>query len=462
MDDRTRTILLPSPVEHIRSRTATVEVTGGDAKGSRATLTGFTVGGGSAAYNDLILPDETVSKHHARIELGPAGYRIRDLGSKNGTFLGDLRVLDVYLPNSCKLRLGSAVMKFRLGREERDDEVTRDHRLGRLVGRSLAIRRLFAMLQKVAPTPTTILIEGESGTGKELVAETIHGLSQRKDGPFEVFDCTAVPASLMESHLFGYDRGAYTGAGADHTGALERADQGTLLIDEIGELPLELQAKLLRAIDRREYQRLGSEHRRRSDARIVAATNRDLEREVEEGRFRKDLFYRLAVVRLPVPALRQRAEDIPLLVEDLEEELGATDLGLRIPGGAVEVWQRQPWPGNVRELRNAVERALLFGPDSVPAGGPSGPTDGFGTEASPTGSGGGALFWRLGDGEIMPFKDAKARLVGDFERRYWEDLLDQAEGNVTRAAAVGGIHRKSLEYLMKKLDLDRNQVRNLP
>jgi len=353
-------------------------------------------------------------------------------------------------------------MKFRLGREERDDEVTRDHRLGRLVGRSLAIRRLFAMLQKVAPTPTTILIEGESGTGKELVAETIHGLSQRKDGPFEVFDCTAVPASLMESHLFGYDRGAYTGAGADHTGALERADQGTLLIDEIGELPLELQAKLLRAIDRREYQRLGSEHRRRSDARIVAATNRDLEREVEEGRFRKDLFYRLAVVRLPVPALRQRAEDIPLLVEDLEEELGATDLGLRIPGGAVEVWQRQPWPGNVRELRNAVERALLFGPDSVPAGGPSGPTDGFGTEASPTGSGGGALFWRLGDGEIMPFKDAKARLVGDFERRYWEDLLDQAEGNVTRAAAVGGIHRKSLEYLMKKLDLDRNQVRNLP
>jgi len=462
MDDRTRTILLPSPVEHIRSRTATVEVTGGDAKGSRATLTGFTLRLGSASDNDLILPDETVSKHHARIELGPAGYRIRDLGSKNGTFLGDLRVLDVYLPNSCKLRLGSAVMKFRLGREERDDEVTRDHRLGRLVGRSLAIRRLFAMLQKVAPTPTTILIEGESGTGKELVAETIHGLSQRKDGPFEVFDCTAVPASLMESHLFGYDRGAYTGAGADHTGALERADQGTLLIDEIGELPLELQAKLLRAIDRREYQRLGSEHRRRSDARIVAATNRDLEREVEEGRFRKDLFYRLAVVRLPVPALRQRAEDIPLLVEDLEEELGATDLGLRIPGGAVEVWQRQPWPGNVRELRNAVERALLFGPDSVPAGGPSGPTDGFGTEASPTGSGGGALFWRLGDGEIMPFKDAKARLVGDFERRYWEDLLDQAEGNVTRAAAVGGIHRKSLEYLMKKLDLDRNQVRNLP
>jgi DNA-binding NtrC family response regulator len=462
MDERTRTILLPSPVEHIRSRTATVEVAGGDAKGSRATLTGFTLRLGSASDNDLILPDETVSKHHARIELGPAGYRIRDLGSKNGTFLGDLRILDVYLPNSCKLRLGSAVLKFRLGREERDDEVTRDHRLGRLVGRSLAIRRLFAMLQKVAPTPTTILIEGESGTGKELVAETIHGLSQRKDGPFEVFDCTAVPASLMESHLFGYDRGAYTGAGDDHTGALERADGGTLLIDEIGELPAELQAKLLRAIDRREYQRLGSEHRRRSDARIVAATNRDLEREVEEGRFRKDLYYRLAVVRLSVPSLRQRAEDIPLLVEDLEEELGASDLGLRIPGGAVEVWQRQPWPGNVRELRNAVERALLFGPDSISVGGPSGP-NGFGPEGPPTsGSSRGELFWRLGDGEVMPFKDAKARLVGDFERRYWEDLLDQAEGNVTRAAALGGIHRKSLEYLMKKLDLDRNQVRNLP
>jgi len=336
MDERTRTILLPSPVEHIRSRAATVEVTAGEARGSRTTLIGFTLRLGSASDNDLVLPDETVSKHHARIELDPVGYRIRDLDSKNGTFLGDLRVVNAYLPASCKLSLGSATLKFRLGREERDDEVTREHRLGRLVGRSLAMRRLFAVLQKVASSPTTILVEGESGTGKELAAETIHALSQRKDGPFEVFDCTAVAASLVESHLFGYDRGAYTGAGDDHTGARERADGGTLLIDEIGELPPELQAKLLRAIDRREYQRLGSERRRRSDARIIAATNRDLEREVEEGRFRKDLYYRLAVVRLTLPALRQRAEDIPLLVEDLEEELGAADLGLRIPGGTVK------------------------------------------------------------------------------------------------------------------------------
>ncbi|MFH1532259.1 MAG: sigma 54-interacting transcriptional regulator [Pseudomonadota bacterium] len=461
MDERTRTILMPSPVEHIRNRTATVEVTSGEAKGDRATLTGFSLRLGSASDNDLVLPDETVSKHHARIELGPAGYRIQDLGSKNGSFLGDLRVLDVYLPIACKLRLGSAMLRFRLGREERDDEVTRGHRLGRLVGRSLAMRRLFATLQKVAPTPITVLIEGESGTGKELVAEAIHGLSLRKDGPFEVFDCTAVPASLMESHLFGYDKGAYTGAGEDHTGALERADGGTLLIDEIGELPLELQTKLLRAIDRREYQRLGSERRQRSDARILAATNRDLEREVDEGRFRKDLFYRLAVIRLPIPALRQRVEDIPLLVEDLEEELGASDLGLRIPGGTIDGWQRLPWAGNVRELKNAVERALLFGPDSSAMGGASAP-NAFDPEGPPAGDVGGPLFWRLGEGEVMPFKDAKARLVGDFERRYWADLLDQAEGNVTRAAGLGGIHRKSLEYLMKKLDLDRNVVRNLP
>ena len=458
MDERTRTILLPSPVEHIRNKTATVEVSGGEAKGARATLTGFTFRLGSASDNDLILPDETVSKHHARIELGPAGYCIRDLGSKNGTFLGDLRVTDVYLPNSCKLRLGSAALKFRLGREERDDEVTRAHRLGCLVGRSLAMRRLFATLQKVAPTPTTILIEGESGTGKELVAETIHGLSSRKDGPFEVFDCTAVAASLMESHLFGYDKGAFTGAGDDHTGALERAHLGTLLIDEIGELPLELQAKLLRAIDRREYQRLGSERRQRSDARIVAATNRDLEREVEEGRFRKDLYYRLAVVRLQVPALRQRAEDIPLLVDDLEEDLGASDLGLRIGTGIVDSWQRLPWPGNVRELKNAVERALLFGPDSADIGGAS-PPRGTALDGLPVGD---AHFWRAEEGEVMPFKDAKAQLVRDFERRYWADLLEQAQGNVTKAAALGGIHRKSLEYLMKKLDLGRNSTRNLP
>ena len=462
MDERTRTILIASPIEHIRSRTATVEVTGGEAKGERTTLTAFSLRLGSATDNDLVLPDETVSQHHARIELGPAGYRIQDLGSKNGTFLGELRVLDAYLPVSCKLRLGSAVLKFRLGREERDDEVTRGHRLGCLVGRSLAMRRLFATIQKVAPTPTTILIEGESGTGKELVAETIHGLSHCKDGPFEVFDCTAVAASLMESHLFGYDKGAFTGAGVGHTGALERADRGTLLVDEIGELPLELQAKLLRAIDRREYQRLGSEHRRRSDARIIAATNRDLEREVDEGRFRKDLYYRLAVVRLPVPALRQRAEDIPLLVEDLEEDLGAQDLGMRIPGGTVESWRRLPWPGNVRELKNAVERTLLFGPEDVTGGAIVGGACRPESARHGPPTAGTERFWLLADGEVMPFKDAKARLVGDFERRYWEDLLDQAEGNVTKAAALGGIHRKSLEYLMKKLDLDRNTARNLP
>ena len=458
LDERTRTILMPSPVEHIRRRTAVVEVAGGEARGTRVTIVGFSLRIGSASDNDLLLPDETVSKHHARVELGPAGYRLRDLGSKNGTFIGDLRVMDAYLPASCRLRLGSAVLKFKLARDEQDDEVTRDHRLGSLVGRSLAMRRLFATLQKVAPTPTTVLVEGESGTGKELVAETIHGLSNRKDGPFEVFDCTAVPASLMESHLFGYDKGAYTGAGDDHSGALERADGGTLLIDEVGELPLEVQAKLLRAIDRREYQRLGSERRQRSDARIIAATNRNLETEVEEGRFRKDLFYRLAVVRLPVPALRQRAEDIPLLVVDLEEDLNAPDLGLRIPVETIEAWQRLPWPGNVRELKNAVERTLLFGPDSV--GGASAPNN-FGAEAPPTGSED-DQFWRLDGDEILPFKDAKAHLVGGFERRYWEDLLDRTEGNVTRAAALGGIHRKSLEYLMKKLDLGRNTARNLP
>ncbi|MBM4370650.1 MAG: sigma 54-interacting transcriptional regulator [Deltaproteobacteria bacterium] len=464
MDERTRTILVPSPVEHLRSRVASVEVAGGGARGRKVAMGGFSLRLGSDPDNDLVLPDETVSRHHARLELGPMGYRLRDLGSKNGTFVGDLRVGDAILTDGCRFQLGSTPLRFRLGRDERDDEVTREHRLGRLVGRSLAMRRLFALLQRVAPSSSTVLVEGESGTGKELVAETLHGLSDRRDGPFEVFDCTTVPGTLMESHLFGHDRGAFTGAGAEHAGVLERADGGTLLVDEIGELPPELQVKLLRAIDRKEYIRLGSERRRRADVRILAATNRILEAEVEAGRFRADLFWRLAVVRVPVPALRHRIEDIPLLVEDLEDELGAGLLGERVPRDVVEAWQRLPWPGNVRELRNAVERALLLGTEETTSRRPPGGIGGAPVEdAAGSGTGGGLeTFWRLADGGVLPFREAKARLVEGFEQRYWADLMARSGGNVTRAAAMGGIHRKSLEYLMKKLDLSRNPARNLP
>jgi DNA-binding NtrC family response regulator len=294
-------------------------------------------------------------------------------------------------------------------------------------------------------------VEGESGTGKELVAEVLHGLSGRGGGPFEVFDCTAVPATLMESHLFGHVRGAFTGADAERAGALERARGGTLLVDEVGELTLDLQAKLLRAIDRKEFRRVGGEALERTDARIVAATNRTLEREVEAGRFRGDLFFRLAVVRVRIPPLRERLEDVPLLVEDLEEELGGRDMGRSIPRSTVEAWQVLPWPGNVRELRNAVERTLLLGPedDTAPA-------------AALPATGAGERFWLRPEGPVLPYKTAKEQLLARFERDYWQDILARFDGNVTRAAAAGGIHRKSLEYLLKKLGIDRKSSGNLP
>jgi DNA-binding NtrC family response regulator len=444
MDERTRTILIPSPLERFKAKNAQLEVLSGPEKGKKKIFSGFILRVGSATDNDLVLQDDTVSKHHFQIELGPYGYRIRDLDSKNGLTLGDLRVLDGYLPRSCKLQAGAVMFRFKLIAGEEEKEITSSNRLGRMVGQSLPMRRLFALLLKISPTSATILLEGESGTGKEVVSETIHELSGRTDYPFEVFDCTAFPSQLMESHLFGHEKGAFTGADVARSGVLERANNGTLLIDEIGELSLELQTKLLRAIDRKSYRRLGSDKWQSVDVRFIAATNRNLEEEVEKGTFRKDLFYRLAVVRIGIPALRERQEDIPLLVEELESELGAEELGERIPIATIQAWQRHTWPGNVRELRNAVERSLLLGSMHIPSFNQEQPI----TENVKD-------FWRLGGDEVMPFKEAKARLLADFERGYWTSLLDEHKGNVTRAAQRGGIHRKSLEYLMKKLMLER-------
>jgi len=292
------------------------------------------------------------------------------------------------------------------------------------------MRQVFALLERVAPTQTTVLVDGETGTGKELVAEAIHEESPRAAGPFIVFDCSAVSSSLIESELFGHARGAFTGAVTDRAGAFELADGGTIFLDEIGELPLDLQPKLLRVLERREVRRLGSADTTNVDVRVIAATNRSLAAEVDAGRFREDLFYRLEVVHVTLPPLRERPDDIAPLARRFAAELGQpTALSDRTLRG----FETQAWPGNVRELRNAVARAVSLGEPQGEAG--AAPPNPFAVDLA------------------MPLKIAREQIADAFEERYLLAALAQTGGNVTRAAEIAGVSRKFIQRAVKRYGL---------
>jgi DNA-binding NtrC family response regulator len=323
-------------------------------------------------------------------------------------------------------------------------------RFGELFGESLAMREVFAVLERVAPTDVTVLIEGESGTGKEVAARSIHAASARSRGPYVVFDCSAVPRELAESELFGHKRGAFSGAVSDRAGAFQRAHGGTICLDEIGELPLDLQPKLLRVLETNQVRAVGDDEVRHVDVRVIAATNRELRAESQRGRFRADLLYRLEVVRVRIPPLRQRPEDIPGLVGILMG--GKLPPGDTIAGRNLAQLMNYAWPGNVRELRNALTRAVALaqqpGKPPVPFGqlvfnlGPA-------ADTPPTI---GISF--PGVGTPLPYKEAKEQLLESFERAYVEALLERAGGNVTQAAAAAGLSRKHLYELLRRLHGD--------
>ena len=297
------------------------------------------------------------------------------------------------------------------------------------------MRAVFALLEKTAPTDTTLLIRGETGTGKELVAKAVHGASSRQPHPLVIVDCGAIPASLIESELFGHVRGAFTGAATDRVGAFESADGGTLFLDEIGELPLALQPKLLRAVEDRSIQRLGETSRRPIDVRLVAATHRDLADEVTAGRFRQDLFFRLAVVEVALPPLRERGHDVLLLAEHILNDLGLGD-DLQLDDRLQSELLAYPWPGNVRELRNAIERAAHLGAEhAVPYAEPAE------AESAPA--------------PDLPFKQAKEQIVTSFERAYVIRLLERHGKNISAAARDADIDRNYLYRLLRKHGLDR-------
>ena len=398
-------------------------VTGPD-QGKKLELESGTYRIGQAPECSLALTDRKVSRRHLEVEVRSDGVQLRDLGSRNGSFHRGARFTQLTIGAGEVVRIGTTDLKLVSATAGARLMPSAQERFGRLVGRSLVMRELFAVLEQVAGSDAPVLIGGETGTGKEVCAEAIHSKGARAAGPFVVCDCAGLAPTLIESELFGHERGAFTGADRSRDGAFARAHGGTLFIDEIGELSLDGQPRLLRAIESRSIKPVGAAAYRAVDVRVIVATNRDLRAEVAAGRFREDLFHRLSVLQVSMPPLRDRKEDLTLLIRHL-----AGDPPLELAPAAEALLLEYDWPGNVRELRNVVERARARS---------NGPL----LEAEALG---------LGDEQVPnTFHEAKKRLIDAWERAYVAELLHRTSGHVSRAARVAALDRVSLYRLMKK------------
>jgi DNA-binding NtrC family response regulator len=384
------------------------------------------------------LTDPQVSRRHAAFTWEGEQLHVSDLASSNGTYVNGLRINDAWLAGGEIIRVGQTELRVEPVEAE-PPSLSPARGFGRVVGGSPDMRKLYPLCERIARSDVSVVIEGESGTGKEVLAESLHEASARAGSPFIVFDCTTVAASLVESELFGHERGAFTGAVSSRRGVFEQAQGGTLFLDEIGELDLPLQAKLLRALERREVRRVGGDGWMKIDARILAATRRDLDREVQEGRFRDDLFFRLNVARIELPPLRRRTGDVQLLAEYFRRQLGGGDEPL--PYEVVQRFERHDWPGNVRELRNAVARQLALG-DLAELRGSSFPRALEGADSADP-------FARV-LASRLPYPRARDAIVSEFERAYVEDVLAQHGGNVARAAEASGIARRYFNQILAR------------
>ncbi|MCX5743016.1 MAG: sigma 54-interacting transcriptional regulator [Proteobacteria bacterium] len=416
----------------------------GGQRGTEWVIAGDVFRVGKAPENDLVLTDETVSRVHFEIMRDAKGYLVRDLKSTNGTFLDGAEVKEAYLRGGSVIGLGACELKFTPFEERIEILPSEKERLGEMVGRSPAMREIFGLVEKIAPTDATVLIEGETGTGKDMIARTLHQLSPRHAAPFIVVDCGAVAGTLIESELFGHEKGAFTGAIAARQGAFELASGGTVFLDELGELSLDLQPKLLRVLEQREFRRVGAQKTLKVDLRIIAATRKDLRSEVEKGKFREDLYFRLNVVPITAPSLRERREDIPLLIDAILSRLSTGDAPTHLSPATRDALMAHDWPGNVRELRNVIERALALGADPSMLVAPIG-EGGRGGRASTGGHAPTADF----DPQLS-FRDAKEKWNDAFERRYLTWLLKRSEGNISKAARTADMDRKYLHKLLRK------------
>ncbi len=380
----------------------------------------------------IILDDRQVSAVHCELRAERRGVLVRDLRSRNGTFIGPAGIVEALLVNACAIQVGGTSLTFTPHNREHVavDDVTS---FGKLVGGSPRMRQLFRTLREVAPSELSVLVTGESGTGKELVAEAIHEHSDRRKGPFAVLDCGAISPSLAESLLFGHEKGAFTDAHERRDGVFQEAHKGTLFLDELGELPIDLQPKLLRALAERKVKRVGGKAYEPVDIRLVAATRRDLWTDMNAGRFRSDLFFRIAQIRIELSPLRERIEDVPLVVEELSKRLGKPERAADAVRAVKETFGSYDWPGNVRELASAV--AVIVG---LPPG--SDLID--------------ALHPRAEVRNIAPptsaFSEAKRKVVSDFERSYFTSLGLAANWNVSEMARRSGMERHHVRAFLKR------------
>ncbi len=444
------TVFVDQKAQKRRLKKARLYVADGADKGTDLIIERERVTVGRSVICDLRLADKAVSSTHFEIVASEKGFLLRDLESTNGTFCADLRVQEVWIKPGMTIRLGQTHLKFENIQGTVDIEISRDESFFEIVGRSLRMREIFAILEKVAPVDLTVLIRGETGTGKELIARAIHRGSRRTEQPLVVQDCSAIPRDLIESTLFGHERGSFTGATERHRGSFEQADGGTIFLDEIGELDITLQPKLLRVLENREIKRVGGDRQIPVNVRVVAATNRDLRQMVNDGTFREDLYYRLSVVSVELPPLRDRTEDIPILVHRFLVDLAARifpgeNKRFTITPDAMERLVAYPWPGNIRELKNTIERAAsladeleLGAKDLLP----------HSQKTPPVALPGGTAERFVEDG--IGFKEAKQRVLDAFEAGYLKVLLDKHGGNVTRSANAAGLTRYHLRELAKR------------
>ena len=446
---KTDLLKLEEGPEVVSLRKCQLVILEGPDKNKKMTLSKNVIKIGKKENNDLVLTDKTVSRNHLEIEYRDDSFILRDLESTNGTYLNGNKVKEAFLSPGDFIKLGNSAIEFVMFDEKVSIAPSSKNEFGEMVGKSRKMRQIFAILEKISPTNATVIIEGETGTGKDLVARAIHTNSSRKSKPFQVFDCSAVAPNLIESELFGHEKGSFTGAVKARAGAFEAALGGTVFLDEVGELTLDLQPKLLRALEQREIRRVGSNEPVKIDVRVISATNKNLKKEIKEKLFREDLYYRLSVVKISLPPLRDRTEDIPLIVERLltHSKFNQLEGGklrvTRVDDEALKFLSRYPWPGNVRELANVIERASSFAEGELI-----------------TRSNLEFIFHEMTEGEErtdrmrvdtdLPFKEAKQQIVEVFEKEYLEELLKRHHYNLSKAAREAKVDRKHIRNLLKK------------
>jgi transcriptional regulator with PAS, ATPase and Fis domain len=426
-------------VEDKPHRCQLVVVEGPD-MGRATNIQGQEVTVGTDADCDLVLTDERVSRRHLGVRLDGGRFVVRDLGSRNGTLYEGSLLSAGTVSAGATIKIGRSFLRIQPRPQPMEVAPSQSRRFGELVAESLAMREVIAVLELAAESDVTVLIEGETGTGKELAARALHDASPRRKGPFVVIDCGALPDTLLESELFGHVKGAFTGAASNRAGAFARAHGGTIFLDELAGVPLSVQARLLRVIEERKVRPVGADKERAVDVRVVAASTRDLASSVTEGTFRPDLYYRLSVVKIALPALRSRREDIAPIVAELMRRRGMA--AGPIEGANYHRLLTHAWPGNVRELRNVIDRAIALSPGA----------EAFGQlrlGVRNQSSSDEALTVRTD----LPYGQAKAMLLDTFERLYLRDVFERCDGNISAAAREAELDRKHLRSLLRRQGL---------